>query len=61
MSIRFTYARLHVGYRAKDWSDVWLEPDLEGQGPEGEAELMLYKLTRGEAQRREPMEGEIKW
>lgn len=59
----FIEKRLHVGFRGKDWSPVWYEPDLQQlqNDPEGEADIMLYKLTVGEPGRREPMEGEVFW
>lgn len=63
MSIRFTRKRLHVGFRARDWHDVWLQPAMDEiqTNPEGEAEIMLYSYTIGKAGTREPMEGEVKW
>lgn len=65
MPIKFTFNRLHVGYIAKDWADVWYEPVGEPNA-EGEAETGLYKITtrnsaKRDAQYREPMEGEVKW
>lgn len=69
MSIRFTHGRLHVGYRKKDWSDVWTEPAKNEEGKqdiymneEGEPEIMLYRFTLGKAGcKEELMDGEVKW
>ena len=71
MSIRFHHKRrrLHVGYRASDWSDVWMEQkaDLENYGNEdetrddGETNYDLYRFSTGGRGRREPMNDEVKW
>ena len=51
---------MHVGYRLKDWSDVWYEPASEPD-IEGEAKIGPFKLTTGEPGRRELYEGEVAW
>ncbi|EME48230.1 hypothetical protein DOTSEDRAFT_51443 [Dothistroma septosporum NZE10] len=54
--------RLHVGFRAADWTKVWYEPDPDGnEDPDGFVGPKLYKLSSGAEQRREPMFGEVVW
>ena len=56
----FKHKRLHVGFRAKDWADVWMEPvgDIDD---EGEADFGLFRFTTGDKGYREPMRGEVVW
>lgn len=60
MVVLFKHERLHVGFRQRDWSDVWYEP-LGDEDPDGGASIGLFKLTTGGPNRREPMEGEVLW
>ena len=68
MAVRFDRrrGRLHVGYRAEDWSDVWMEPkvpqdqDVDEEG-EGEYDFDLFRFSTGDKIRREPMLSEVKW
>ena len=62
-------ARLHVGYRRTDWSDVWMvlinppgdDPDAYAENPDGEYDYEFYERSTGEQVRRAPMPGEIIW
>nr|POE86508.1 hypothetical protein CFP56_46692 [Quercus suber] len=58
MVVVFVKRRLLVGWRHRDWSPVWYEP-ASNPDEDGGAILGLYSLAEGEAERREPMEGEV--
>lgn len=63
LAVCFTRDRLFVGWRKKDWKEVWLQPptDQPTENPEGDTMIMLYMSTTGEAGYREPMEDEVNW
>jgi len=61
MAVLFKNNHLHVGYRDRDWSKVWFEPDLTTKNDEDETDLLLYRLVAGKAKKREPMSGEVRW
>nr|POE73039.1 hypothetical protein CFP56_30978 [Quercus suber] len=58
MAVVFTKRRLLVGYRARDWSPVWYEP-IGQPDEDGNTMTGLFSLADGDAERREPMEGEV--
>ena len=59
--------RLHVGFRATDWSPVWMvlkqkrDEDGEDENADGEYEFEFYQSSTGDKVRREPMAGETIW
>ncbi|KAK3725443.1 hypothetical protein LTR37_000413 [Vermiconidia calcicola] len=76
MHPHFKYGRLHVGFRAKDWKDVWFEPkkpkknsdesaesdeEDDGNGKKKKEKIFYYMSPRGKDIWRAPDPSEIHW
>lgn len=59
MVVLFTRGRLHVGFRRRDWTDVWYEPAGDADS-NGGRDIGLFRLTTGDRER-EPQPGEVHW
>jgi len=63
MSVWFKHNRLHVGYRLRDWSDVWYEPrsvDASANDNGSRNDRELFTDSKGMVEH-EPLEGEVAW